>query len=203
MKKKMLIVLALLLVIPGLLLFASCGKQTVKADVGEIKDKLPEQQSVSSASESAAGTIAEHTGPSADEIKAEELKAEKMRAEEERKAKEKAEAMQAFVNEDVCFDFDSAILTEAAQNILKKKASYLEKYSGVSVTIEGHCDERGTNEYNLALGDRRAESAKNFLINLGIASSRLKTISYGEEKPLDTGHDEEAWSKNRRAHFII
>ena len=70
------------------------------------------------------------------------------------------------------------------------------------MTIGGHCDERGTNEYNLALGERRAESAKNFLVSLGVNASRLKTISYGEEKPVDTGHDEAAWSKNRRAHFV-
>ncbi len=198
-------VLALLLVIPGLLLFTSCGKQTVKADVGEVKETLPEKEAVSSGSgsSSTAGAVAEHTGPSADEIKAEGLKAEKMRAEEERNAKEKAEAMQTLVNEDVRFDYDSAVLSEAAQDILKKKAAYLEKFSGISVTIEGHCDERGTNEYNLALGERRAQSAKNFLINLGISSSRMRTISYGEEKPLDSGHTEEAWAKNRRAHFVL
>ncbi len=69
--------------------------------------------------------------------------------------------------------------------------------------IEGHCDERGTNEYNIALGDRRANSAKNFLINLGIAASRLTTISYGEERPLDPGHKIQAWAKNRRAQFVI
>ncbi|MBU1054304.1 MAG: peptidoglycan-associated lipoprotein Pal [Proteobacteria bacterium] len=112
------------------------------------------------------------------------------------------EAMK-FVNEDVLFDFDSSVLNGNAKNILKKKAVYLEKYPGVSVTIEGHCDERGTNEYNLALGERRAQSAKTFLINLGIASSRLKINSYGEEKPLDPRHNEDAWVKNRRDHFVI
>jgi peptidoglycan-associated lipoprotein len=71
------------------------------------------------------------------------------------------------------------------------------------VTIEGHCDERGTNEYNLALGDRRAESAKSFLIDLGIDSSRLTTISYGEERPVDPRNMEEAWAKNRRDHFVV
>jgi len=191
--KKTLIVLALLLVVPGLLLFASCGKKTVKTDIGEVKDKLPGQKSASSIQEPAskpAPVIQSVKGPAGSTA-------------EEILAREKSEAMQTFVNEDVRFDFDSAVLNKKAMEILKKKASYLEKYSGVSATIEGHCDERGTNEYNLALGERRAESAKEFLINLGITASRLKTISYGEEKPLDAGHDQEAWSKNRRAHFAI
>jgi peptidoglycan-associated lipoprotein len=73
----------------------------------------------------------------------------------------------------------------------------------IKARIEGHCDERGTNEYNLALGDRRANSAKEFLLNLGIAENRLTTISHGEEKPIDPGHDEAAWAKNRRAQFAI
>ena len=122
---------------------------------------------------------------------------------EEILAGEKTEAIQTFINEDVCFDFDSAVLNNKAIEILKKKAACLEKYSGGSETIEGHCDERGTNEYNLALGERRANSAKEFLGNLGIAASRLKTISYGEEKHHDTAHDQEAWTKNRRARFVI
>jgi len=69
--------------------------------------------------------------------------------------------------------------------------------------VEGHCDERGTNEYNLALGERRANAAKRYLLSLGISSDRISSISYGEEKPLDPGHNEEAWAKNRRGHFII
>jgi peptidoglycan-associated lipoprotein len=72
-----------------------------------------------------------------------------------------------------------------------------------TVTIEGHCDERGTDEYNIALGERRANSAKRYLVNLGVDSSRLETVSYGEEKPVDSGHNEAAWKKNRRAHFVI
>jgi OmpA-OmpF porin, OOP family len=122
---------------------------------------------------------------------------------EDIKAKEKAAAMQELMTEDVYFDYDSAALTPAAQEILKKKSASLEKYSDISTTIEGHCDERGTNEYNLGLGERRAESAKKFLIDLGIAASRFATVSYGEEKPVDPGHNEEAWTKNRRAHFIV
>ena len=77
------------------------------------------------------------------------------------------------------------------------------KYPKVKIQIEGHCDERGTAEYNLALGERRSNSAKKYLISLGVPEGRISTISYGKEKPLDPGHNEEAWAKNRRDHFII
>jgi peptidoglycan-associated lipoprotein len=86
---------------------------------------------------------------------------------------------------------------------MMRHAAWLRENSGITATIEGHTDERGTNEYNLALGDRRADSAKAFLVDLGIASSRLTTISYGEERPLCTQQNEECWAKNRRAHFVI
>jgi len=108
-----------------------------------------------------------------------------------------------FENKDIYFEFDSSALSATAQGILKDKANFMNKYKSMSIVIEGHCDERGTNEYNLALGDRRAESAKSFLLKLGISASKIKTISYGEEKPVDMGHDEAAWEKNRRAHFVI
>ena len=119
--------------------------------------------------------------------------------EQERKLTERA----VFQNEDIHFEFDSILLSAQAQEILRKKAQWLKENRAVSVTIEGHCDSRGTNEYNLALGDRRAYSAKVFLIDLGIAESRLQTLSFGEERPLDPGENEEAWAKNRRAHFVI
>ncbi len=90
-----------------------------------------------------------------------------------------------------------------AQDTLNKKAEYLYNHSDITVVIEGHCDERGTNEHNLALGDKRSESAKRYLADLGISPSRLITISYGEERPVDPRHNREAWAKNRRARFII
>ncbi len=104
---------------------------------------------------------------------------------------------------DINFEFDKSTLSPKAQEILKANATWLRNNSTAVVEIEGHCDERGTIEYNLALGDRRARSARDFLVSLGISSSRLKTISYGEEMPLDAGHNESAWAKNRRAHFTI
>ena len=108
-----------------------------------------------------------------------------------------------FENDDVQFEFDSAKLSMEAQDILRRKAEWLKANPRAKVIIEGHCDERGTNEYNLALGDRRAFSAKSFLVDLGIAASRLTTVSYGEERPIDSRADEDAWAKNRRAHFVI
>lgn len=104
---------------------------------------------------------------------------------------------------DIHFDFDKYDIRPGDAAILKENAEILKKYPKVKIQIEGHCDERGTNEYNLALGERRANSTKNYLISLGISSERISTISYGEEKPLDPGHNEEAWAKNRRAHTII
>jgi peptidoglycan-associated lipoprotein len=107
------------------------------------------------------------------------------------------------MKEDVYFDFDKSNLKPAAQESLLQKADWLRENSDVTVTIEGHCDERGTNEYNLALGDRRAESIKAFLVNLGISASRLTTISYGEERPVCFEGTEECWAKNRRGHFTL
>jgi peptidoglycan-associated lipoprotein len=107
------------------------------------------------------------------------------------------------MQEDIFFEFDKSTLTPAAQDNLMRKAAWLRDNSDATVTIEGHCDERGTNEYNLALGDRRADSAKAFLVDLGISASRLTTISYGEERPLCMQQNEECWAKNRRGHFVI
>lgn len=107
------------------------------------------------------------------------------------------------MEEDIHFDFDKYNLTPTAQENLLRKAEWLRQNPDVTVTIEGHADERGTNEYNLALGDRRADSAKGFLLNLGISASRLTTISYGEERPLCNESNEECWSKNRRGNFVL
>ena len=107
------------------------------------------------------------------------------------------------LQEDIFFEFDKATLTPESREILIKNGEWLRINSDVVITIEGHCDERGTNEYNLALGERRADSVKTFLLDLGIDPSRLKTISFGEERPAALGHNETAWAQNRRAHFLI
>lgn len=103
----------------------------------------------------------------------------------------------------VNFGFDKSNLMSEARAILDRQAEWLMMYTGYSVTVEGHCDERGTREYNLALGERRASSVKNYLVALGVDPSRISTISYGKERPLAMGHDEGAWSQNRRGVSIL
>jgi peptidoglycan-associated lipoprotein len=104
---------------------------------------------------------------------------------------------------DIRFDYDKYNLKPEAQEILKKGAAAYLKYRDYKLVVEGHCDERGTAEYNLALGEKRAMEAAKYLVDLGIEKDRVKTISYGKEMPLDKGSNEEAWAKNRRAHFVI
>ncbi len=101
------------------------------------------------------------------------------------------------------FDYDSSELSAEAQRALTENAGLLRQNPNWTVTIEGHCDERGTAEYNLALGERRAVAAHAYLVSLGIPADRLRTVSYGKEFPFDPGHDESAYAKNRRAHFVI
>jgi peptidoglycan-associated lipoprotein len=103
----------------------------------------------------------------------------------------------------VFFDLDSSDVDDPGRAILQANAAVLKKYPSWVITIEGHCDERGTAEYNLALGERRAVAARQYLISLGLDANRLRTVSYGSEFPFDPGHQESAWSKNRRAHFVI
>ena len=102
------------------------------------------------------------------------------------------------VGDRVLFEYDSSDLTPEAQRTLERQAAWLKRYSNVSVTVEGHCDERGTREYNLALGERRATAVSNFLVALGINGARIMTISYGKEKPVALGSNDTAWSQNRR-----
>lgn len=101
------------------------------------------------------------------------------------------------------FDFDSYALREDARAALDKDAGLLRSNAGVNVTVEGHCDERGTAEYNQALGEKRAQAARDYLVAAGISASRLQTVSYGKEQPIDPGHDEAAWAKNRRAQLTV
>jgi peptidoglycan-associated lipoprotein len=104
---------------------------------------------------------------------------------------------------DIHFDFDKYEIRREDEAILKENAGFLKNNPKMKIQIEGHCDERGTVEYNLALGERRASNTKKYLILLGIPSDRISTISYGKERPLDKGHDEQAWAKNRRAHVVV
>jgi len=132
------------------------------------------------------------------------LREERLRAEARtRKAREEVAERERFLNVNIHFEYDKSRLIPEAKEILRRKARWLKAHPNASVIIEGHCDERGTNAYNMALGDRRATAAKSYLVDLGIASRRMATISYGEERPLDLRHNEGAWAKNRRAQFVL
>jgi len=104
---------------------------------------------------------------------------------------------------DAFFEYNDSSLSADAQTALTNSATWLKKNAQYNLLIEGHCDERGTEQYNLALGDRRANQAKEYLVTLGVDAARIRTVSYGEERPFDPGHDESAWAKNRRDHLVL
>ena len=196
MKKKW-IILALVLIVPAMLFSVSCAKKEIAADT-----------SVDTAAQEEAARQAELAKQQELE-RQKQLEEEKLAAERAAQLKAEAEereimlAKNRFLNDNIYFAFDDASLDYQAQELLKQKALWLQDNMDTNVVIEGHCDERGTNAYNLALGERRAESVKLFLVNLGVPTARMTTISYGEEKPVDMGHNEEAWAKNRRAAFVL
>ena len=180
MRKNLWIGLVMLFLIPVFLFTVSCAQQEVKDTAEETAtepEKVPEETATEATQEATADMSAEERAIIA--------------------------ARNMFLSEDVYFEFDKSTLDSMSQDILSRKADWMRDNSDVVMSIEGHCDERGTNEYNLALGERRAESVKSFLVDLGIDAYRISTVSYGEERPVDTGHNEEAWAKNRRAHCLI
>lgn len=198
MKNRVWINVIMAILVAGLFLTVSCAKKTVVSDATTIEDQAKAKQ------EADAKAAAEAAASKAEAERISQQKLEDQIAHE--KAQKDAQILAAkklFENQDIHFEYDSSELNEMAKTGLKEKAAWLKANSSSMVTIEGHCDERGTTEYNLALGDRRANTAKNYLVNLGIAASRLNTISYGEEKPMDSGKTEAAFRKNRRAHFAI
>jgi peptidoglycan-associated lipoprotein len=183
MMKKMMIVLVVLCFASASMFMASCAKKQVKVEEAaptvtpapEEKPAVPE------------GTEEER------QARLRELEAaQKLRAE-----------IMAFESQHIYFDFDKSELKPEARAILEKKASWLRANGRYKVRIEGHCDERGTNEYNLALGERRSNSAFKYLNALGVSAGRMSTISYGEERPADPGHNQAAWAKNRRDEFKL
>jgi peptidoglycan-associated lipoprotein len=114
----------------------------------------------------------------------------------------RADFMASVLGDTILFDTDRYNIDSEDQGILQSQAQWLARYPGARITIEGHCDERGTRDYNLALGERRGNAAKNYLVSLGIDASRITTVSYGKERPIALGSDEESWAKNRRAVTI-
>jgi peptidoglycan-associated lipoprotein len=197
MTKKIWIVLTLMMVLPAMVLTASCSKK-----------KLYSDPSTSQAADDAARA--------AEKARLDALA--RQRAIDEQQLKDqaagraggaggfdsaKAGTRNSFVSEDIYFEYDSSALIPEARDVLKRKAEWMRANPNVSAIIEGHTDDRGTVEYNLALGERRAVSAMSFMVDLGIPESRMTTISYGKEKPATPGNNEKAWAANRRVHFDI
>jgi peptidoglycan-associated lipoprotein len=173
---------------------------------GCAKKSAVKEQAVSAEEKAAADRAAEQAKAKA-EADAKARVAEQ-RAKEEAEAKVAPQAEAVAVKEemtfkDIFFEFDKFSLKPESRDILKQLADWMTNNRNNNVLIEGNCDERGTTEYNLALGERRAKEAMKYLVELGIDGKRIKTISYGKERPLDQGHDEEAWAKNRRDHFVV
>jgi peptidoglycan-associated lipoprotein len=189
MGEKVWLAIALAMIFPVMLFTTSCAKTTVQPQ--PVSKTEPEVQKA--------------PDRSAEEAEqAERLKEERLRAEAaEREADAREAAKTAFVNENIYFAFDSAVLSDQAQQILNSKADYLHTNQDITITVEGHCDDRGTDAYNMVLGERRAKSVKIFLASLGIGTNRLNTVSHGEERPIATRHDEASRAKNRRAQFVI
>ena len=185
MSKKSLIIIILILCIA--LIMTGCPKKTVMKEEPSVKK------------EEAAKAEAERKAREAEKAKGElekSIVAKKTPGIE-------GEVFESSMLKDIHFDFDKYDIDPADAAILKGIADVLKKYHKVKIQIEGHCDERGAVEYNLALGERRANSTRNYLVSIGVSPERISAISYGKERPLDPGHNEAAWAKNRRAHTII
>ena len=189
MKKNLTWMVILVLFTFGMTIFTGCAekKSVAKSDTPQMQETAP-----TTIPESASETAKKAASAEAAKIKD--------------SAVEQSSLMGATAKSpvsDINFDFDSSSIRPDAREILKVNADYLHNHRVSSIVVEGHCDERGTAEYNMALGQRRAQETKNYLVNLGINESIIKTISYGKERPLDPASSEEAWAKNRRAHFVV
>ncbi len=201
MKRNLVVATLVVFAFSSIFLLSSCAKKQVITEEKVVEAPAPEV-----AKEEKAAV------PAAKEEKMEEAKIERLKELEEAKKREAAideekawmeRRAAKFEAEAMYFDFDKSFIRLEYRPVLQEKAAFLKDYPDMRVRIEGNCDERGTNEYNLALGDRRGSSSKNFFISLGIAADRIETISYGEERPRGLGHDEASWSQNRRDDFVL
>ncbi len=165
---------------------STTGPEVAKAEARKTESRKPEVQKAPEGSTEKAGPPGQ---PESDRSRAE--------------AGAREAAKWVFLNEHVHFAFNSSLLSDEARRILRAKAEYLRTNPNMMITVEGHCDERGTNAFNFVLGERRAESVKMFLVDLGIGHIRLNTVSYGKDRPVAAGHDEAAWARNRRAQIVI
>ncbi len=204
MKRKSYIVSVIFILCIGLILIG-CPKKTVVKDEPSVKAEAAKIE---------AERVAKEKEGEAKEKEVKEKEAARLKEEQAKREFERSlvakrtpgiegEVFESSLLKPIFFDFDKYDIQPGDAEILKGNSALLKKFPNVKIQIEGHCDERGTNEYNLALGERRANSTKKYLTSLGVTADRVSTISYGEEKAMDPGHNEEAWTKNRRAHFVI
>jgi peptidoglycan-associated lipoprotein len=168
------------------LILIGCPKKTAVNEQASVKNE---------------GAVSKREAESTRETKAKEQFEKSLVAKQEPGIK--GEVFESELLKDIHFDFDKYNIRPGDGEILNQTVALLKKYPKIKIQVEGHCDERGTVEYNLALGQRRANSTKTYLVSHSISSNRISTISYGKEKPLDSGHNEEAWAKNRRGHTIV
>ena len=207
MKRNLVIAALVAFAFSSVLLLSSCAKKQVITEEKEMK--APEKEVAKVEEEKPAIPAAkEEVVTREEEAKIERLKElEAAKKEEAGEIDEGKAWMQRraakFEAESIYFDFDKSFIKLDYRPVLHEKAAFLKDYPEINARIEGNCDERGTNEYNLALGERRANSAKNFLVSLGIAADRIEIISYGEERPRSLGHNEDSWSQNRRNDFVL
>jgi len=210
MKKYLLIATLVVFACSSIFLLSSCAKKQVVAEEKEITAPPEEVAEVEEEKPPAVEVAKEEEefkkAEAARIEKLKELEMARKKEAEEKEAEERALKERIaikFEAESIYFDFDKSFIRQEYRPVLEEKAEFLRDSPNIHVRIEGNCDERGTNEYNLALGDRRTTSALNFLVSLGISPDRIETISYGEERPLSLGHNEHSWTQNRRDDFVI
>lgn len=186
----------------ALVLFSGCAKEQVKPDEGIAADK-PAVAAVPPTVQPQKQPEVVPSAPIAEQLRDDMVKADaaaRPSLADDAKGKVSAAAFKAGLAT-IVFDFDSYALSQSARDTLYNNAEYLLKKYRDKVILEGHCDERGSDEYNLALGEKRAKSVMNYLLTLGVPAEQLSVVSYGKERPADNGHTEEAWAKNRRVEF--
>ncbi|HPC85020.1 MAG TPA: peptidoglycan-associated lipoprotein Pal [Smithellaceae bacterium] len=211
MKKHFTAIGLLLILVFSLTIFSGCAekKAVVKDETAIQEQKVAAAQQGAPAAVTTDDEAAQKAKEAADreaalkEQAAKEEAAKKAAAARAAWAKKNAEALLDLNLQNVYFDYDKSSIRPDAREILKANAEIFTKNSSAKIVVEGHCDERGTAEYNMALGERRAQEVKQYLVNLGIDASRIETISYGKERPLDNRSIEEAWALNRRAQFLL
>jgi peptidoglycan-associated lipoprotein len=198
MKRNLIIATMVVFAVSSIFLVCSCAKKQVVAEEEEITAPPVGPEVV---------IVEEEELPAvevAKEVEEEVVETYDIGLPEEMEVEAVEEGLAAkFEGKSVYFDFDKSFIKPEYRPVLEEKAGLLKDNPNIHIRIEGNCDERGTNEYNIALGERRANSAKSFLVSLGISPDRVETISYGEERPLFLSHDEDSWSKNRRDDFLI